>query len=408
MAKGHAKVWFDTPFPGVRCRKHPARKHGVKRDSYFQVRYQKDGKRREEALGWASDGMTAQKAALILAELKEASRTGKGESTLAERRQKITKAREEEAAGKVTFKQFWEKEYMPHAMTEKTNDTLKSERSLFKCWLNPIFGPLPFGEISVIRMEQLKSKITKAGRSARRVEYALAVTRQVINEAKRRGIFTGENVVKRIRFPKVDNRRLRFLTPSEAEALLSVLSKTDRTAWEMTLLSLYCGMRAGEILRLTFGDIDLGRGLITIRDSKSGRSRFAHMTETVKEIFQAKGQGDPSGLLYPGAGGRIRSEAPRTFQKAVEQLGFNAGRTDRRDRIVFHSCRHSFASWLVQRGVDLYTVKELLGHSTLAMVMRYAHLADANLIAAVDTLTADPNGRKTDSASGTGTEGGGP
>ena len=63
-------------------------------------------------------------------------------------------------------------------------------------------------------------------------------------------------------------------------------------------------------------------------------------------------------------------------------------------RVTWHTLRHTFASRLVQSGVGLLTVKELLGHSTLAMVMRYAHLADENLKAAVDTLTADPRLQK--------------
>ena len=59
-------------------------------------------------------------------------------------------------------------------------------------------------------------------------------------------------------------------------------------------------------------------------------------------------------------------------------------------RATWYTLRHTFASRLVPSGVNLLTVKELLGHSTLVMVMRYAHLADENLKAAVDTLTADP------------------
>ena len=65
-----AYEWFKTSYPGVRFRKHPTRKHGAKRDQYFTIRYQANGKRQEEALGWATGGWTAEKANARLAELK--------------------------------------------------------------------------------------------------------------------------------------------------------------------------------------------------------------------------------------------------------------------------------------------------------------------------------------------------
>lgn len=76
--------WHSTGFKGVRYRKHPTRKHGVSYDKYFSIRYQRDGKRVEEGLGWASEKWTAEKAALTLAEIKNVWKTGKGLSTLKE------------------------------------------------------------------------------------------------------------------------------------------------------------------------------------------------------------------------------------------------------------------------------------------------------------------------------------
>ena len=97
MAK--QQIWHKTDFPGVRYRKHPTRRRGVKYDAYFQIRYQKDGRRVEEALGWASEGMTATKAAGILAELKEAARTGKAGATLKEKRKKARSEAEKGRSG---------------------------------------------------------------------------------------------------------------------------------------------------------------------------------------------------------------------------------------------------------------------------------------------------------------------
>ncbi len=378
--------WQSTEFRGVRFYKHPTRKHGKKFDRYFSIRYAANGRMIEEGYGWESKGHTAAGAAKLLDELKRAARTGEGAATLAERREGARQKKAAAEAAATTFADFWKNKYLPQAEADKHRETIVHERSVFNKWLSPLFGALPLKSISPLRLETLKSQMTKAGLSPRSVQYALAITRQVFNEARRRGVFTGENPAGKVRFPKVDNRRLRFLTPEEAAALLAELERTDPEAREMALLSLHCGLRASEIFKLTWQDLDPGRDLIAVKDTKSGRSRFAHMTAGVKEMLLSKDIGEPSALLYPGPGGALRREVPRTVKAAIDALGFNEGRTDPRDRLVFHSLRHSFASWLVQQGVDLYTVRELMGHSTLAMTQRYAHLAPENTRRAIDTL----------------------
>ena len=75
-----------------------------------------------------------------------------------------------------------------------------------------------------------------------------------------------------------------------------------------------------------------------------------------------------------------------SFARVVDEMGLNKGVKDVRQKVCFHSLRHSYASWLVEQGVDLYVVKELLGHSTLALTERYSHLANDTLQNAVKLL----------------------
>ena len=196
---------------------------------------------------------------------------GEGGARLSERREKRKKIKAAEARDLVTFATFWTDSYLPQAEADKGRETIIRERSHFKKWLSPILGALPLKSISPIHLEKLKSEMSKAKLSPRSIQYALAVVRQVFNVAKRRGVFAGDNPVGKVRSPKVDNRRLRFFTREEADALLAELLKTDREAWEMALLSLHCGLRAGEIFKLTWADIDAGRGLVAVKDSKSGK-----------------------------------------------------------------------------------------------------------------------------------------
>jgi site-specific recombinase XerD len=83
--------------------------------------------------------------------------------------------------------------------------------------------------------------------------------------------------------------------------------------------------------------------------------------------------------VFPSSGGKPQKAVSRVFERTVKKLGFNAGLTDIRDKVVFHSLRHSFASWLVQNDQPLYVVAECLGHSSLSMTKRYSHLNQARL-----------------------------
>lgn len=369
--------WFNTGFQGVRYRKHPTRKHGVKFDQYFAIRYQHNGKRKEEGLGWASNGWSATKAALELAELRNAQRIGKGATSLGQRREKRDRKEQAEQAKNFTFGEIFNGHYYPQAIQDKANQTCTREQSLFKCWLSPVLGKLKLSEIAPIHLERVKKNMKDAKQAPRSIQYALAVIRQVFNYATQHGLFDKANPAQKVKRPKIDNKRVRFLTREEAKKLLSELKKKSVEVWAMALLSLHCGLRAGEVFKLTWGDVDIDKELLFVK-GKGNKSRFAYMTQKVKDMFSNRLQKGPSDFVFPDRKGKPRSSAngvPSTFTRLVKNLGFNDGIKDRRHKVVFHTLRHTYASWLVQQGEDLYVVKERLGHSTIAMTERYSHLA---------------------------------
>ena len=110
------------------------------------------------------------------------------------------------------------------------------------------------------------------------------------------------------------------------------------------------------------------------------------MTDEVKAMFDSLEPDSPDSLVFADRNGKEIGKVSNAFDRAVKELGFNNGITDPLNKFTFHCLRHTFASWLVQNGVDLYTVKELLGHSTLAMTERYSHLAKDTLKNAVKKL----------------------
>jgi site-specific recombinase XerD len=91
-------------------------------------------------------------------------------------------------------------------------------------------------------------------------------------------------------------------------------------------------------------------------------------------------------LVFPDQKGNKIERISYSFERAVQKLGLNKDVTDPRDKVVFHTLRHTFASWLVQAGTPLYTVKELLGHKSIAMTERYSHLAENTMRDAIKNL----------------------
>jgi integrase len=139
----------------------------------------------------------------------------------------------------------------------------------------------------------------------------------------------------------------------------------------------------------------MDNGTISIVDPKNKINRHAFMTEEVKVMFKGRTKGQAkSELVFPAVNGKRRRWVPDTFARTIDALGLNDtgefmvnenGKMvpvkiiDARQRVVFHSLRHSYASWLVMDGVPLYTVAELMGHSDLEMTRRYSHLAPDTL-----------------------------
>jgi len=172
---------YPTQFPGVRY-KEKRRKVNGKSDRHFYIRYRLNGKLKEEAIGWSSEGWNAKKASLVLADLKKAHLTGEGPQTLAEQRAFENERREQERLEKerieketLSFSDYFRERYFPEAKVNKGWRSYQREDSLHRLWIEPVIGKMPFKDIRPFHLERIKKNLTDAGKSARSIQYAFAV-----------------------------------------------------------------------------------------------------------------------------------------------------------------------------------------------------------------------------------------
>ena len=150
---------------------------------------------------------------------------------------------------------------------------------------------------------------------------------------------------------------------------------------DMALFSLRTGARAGEIFSLTWGNTDPFTGTALLRDTKNNKNRHLYFTDDVKKMLIRRKPADvkKNGLIFPDKNGNKVARISSTFYRIVDELQLNKDVADRRDKATFHTLRHTYAGMLVQKGVDIYHVKELLGHSSIALTERYSHLSESTL-----------------------------
>jgi len=180
------------------------------------------------------------------------------------------------------------------------------------------------------------------------------------------------DVAPRVRLEKEPQGRLRWLTQEEIARLLDACGKSrNKELRAAVVIALNTGLRLGELLGLNWIYVDLSRGVIRLEITKSGRRREVPLNGDSYRALVS---------LAPKSEGRV-------FQTRFIKTAYNnAVATAKLDDVNFHTLRHSFASWAMMRGVTPKELQELLGHASLAMTMRYAHLAPEHLRTAVGRL----------------------
>ncbi len=169
--------------------------------------------------------------------------------------------------------------------------------------------------------------------------------------------------------------RLQFLVLDEITALIDACGPYLS---QLVQVALHTGLRLSEIKYLRWDDVNLQRGVLRVVDGKGGRSRDLPLSVTAHQILRQVPKRLDTDLVFASP----RTSSPWLFSWQFNQAVKRAALSD----VTFHTLRHSFASHLVMSGVDLVTVKELMGHANINMTMRYAHLTPDHKAAAVKQL----------------------
>jgi site-specific recombinase XerD len=209
---------------------------------------------------------------------------------------------------------------------------------------------------------------------------------------------TAANPARLVRRRRENNALIRFLSRDEEKRLrFAIEAKFPDHLIEFDV-ALHTGMRRKEQYELTWGCVDFERKLITIAQSKNGEMRHVPMNKTVAErLHSLYATSSPAGRIFLSSGSGEPLSGPRHwFEPAVADAKL--------ENFTWHSLRHTFASRLVMADVNLRTVQQLMGHKTLQMTVRYAHLAPDHQLAAVERLCDTPASQRgsTDIRSDTG------
>lgn len=284
--------------------------------------------------------------------------------------------------------ELWKVRKLKEKPTKDWNDAVirwceesKHKRS-FRCdqfhfrWLDKHLSGTLLAEITRDTVETIALAKEKEGAAIATVNRTLALIRAILRKAEREWEWIDKAPA--IRMRKEDNKRIRWITPEEAERLKSELPKHLANAMEF---SLHTGLRASNVSTLEWSQIDFDRrhAFIPAHKSKSGKAIAIPLNSKSMEVIRNQ-MGKNTQFVFSYKGHPIKQFNTKAWKKALKRAGI--------ENFKWHDLRHTWASWHVQNGTSLQEVQQLGGWASFVMVLRYAHLSSDHLrLAAERTAT---------------------
>ncbi len=352
---GKSTAWNSTNFKGVRYRKHATRKHGVKFDQYFSIRFQVDGKPIEQGVGWASEGMSAAKAYDLLNELKEAAKTGSAPATLKERRRQNALVEDQNpcfATAVDDFLKYCERKKLRPKTLLCYRDSLARAKEFVPAKGT---GKLENWKLKEINRRHLASLVesisSKSPSVAIQVRSSLSALYSWAVQPPREYVET--NIVRDTPRPPKPKPRERYLTGSEAGALWQKLqaAEGDSSMIRCLQFALLVGCRISEASGMAANEVDDDWWTIPAERNKGKRAHRVFLTETAKALI-----GEKKGMIFPSE--RTR----RQFDTASFAAWLRKNKHFDLEKFSCHDFRRTLASGLASLKVSQDVVAAVLGH----------------------------------------------
>ena len=328
-------------------------------DKVFLIRYtDKNNKQRLKTVGKRSDGISEAYCKSKLSEITTMIKLGEELPHIAKKKSKLT------------FDDLAEKYF--EDKTHTTKDAQK-ERARYINHIKHDLGHCLPENISSDQLLKMQTNFKKKF-SPRTTNHLIFLVGTIFKYANKKELYKGNSPTLALDGLKVDNKRERYLELSEIEELLQISKETSFEVWLFVKLSLSTGGRIGTVTELKKKDINLNTNSITLKDFKNTRTYKGfigdeELRDVLKERIKTLKANDY--ILFEKRYSielKIRPILDKLFNQELES-------DDRKNRIVIHSLRHTFASHLAINGTPILAIKTLMNHSSLEMTMRYAHLA---------------------------------
>jgi len=237
-------------------------------------------------------------------------------------------------------------------------------------------------KIAECRDQLLKEKTNRGTpRSPATANRYMATLSHVFNVAVREWEWLEANPVSRLKKQTESRGRVRFLDDDERERLLEACRKSNSpNIYPVVVLAISTGMRQGEIMNLRWKDIDLKRRRIVIHETKNNERRSVPLTGLAHQVMKdfSKVRRLDTEYVFPGRGSDRAGDIRTAWDESVKAAKI--------ENFRFHDLRHTAASYLAMNGATLAEIAEVLGHKTLQMVKRYAHLSEAHTTSVVEKM----------------------